>query len=402
MTTSDSGGQGNTALESKGDRHTYVSVDLGAIAGNVKTVKELLPWGCRLMAVVKADAYGHGAVPVARQALAAGADWLGVALAQEALELRQAGIQAPILVLGVAAAADYERLLAADIRITLCSSEQAHLLVIAAARLRRPALAHVKIDSGMGRIGFFPSAAAKAEILELAKLPGLILEGCFTHFARADEADGGSREGQLAIFRAFLAQLRDDGLEFPIAHCANTAMILAMAAADSGRPPAGIADGFDMARLGIGMYGLYPSAVSREWGVPLTPALAWKSRLCHVKWLPAGAALGYGHTWRAAKDTLVGTVPLGYADGFSRRLSNRGQVLVGGREAPVIGRVCMDQFMVDLSGTPAAQAGDEVALIGVQGGEALTAEDMAALLDTINYEVVCKIGSRVPRRYDGG
>ncbi len=375
----------------EGQRPSFVQVDLAAIGRNAKKYQELLAGepGCRLMAVVKANAYGHGALPVAKEALAAGAGWLGVALPQEAFELRQGGITAPILILGYADPAAYEALIRENIRITVFSLEQGQALARAAAAAGRKALVHIKIDTGMGRIGFWPGRAAIEDIEDLAALKELELEGCFTHFARADEDDEKSWLGQRQIFEEFLAALAAKGISFSLVHCANTAAGMRGGAA-----------GMNMCRLGIGLYGLYPSAAAKAWDVlALEPALSWKSCLSHVKWLQPGEAVSYGHIWRAEKKTLVGTVPLGYADGYPRSLSNKGQVLAGGKRAPVIGRICMDQFMVDLTAIPEAQPGDEIVLIGRQGEEEISVDNLADWLNTINYEVVCMIGGRIPRRY---
>ena len=376
------------AAAAKSRRPTRVEVDLGAIAANTRTFKNMLGEGCRLMAVVKADAYGHGAAVVAREALSAGAEWLAVALAQEALELREAGIGAPILILGYTPAEEYPEIIAAGgIRPAIYTLEQARALSAAAAAADARAPYHLKMDSGMSRIGFRPGEEALEEIRRIRELPNLLLEGCFTHFARADENDKSSRDQQFALFIDFADRLRQEG-EIPIVHCANTA-----AAMDF---PAGR---LDMIRLGIGLYGLYPSAEARDWGAELIPALTWKSCLSHVKTVPAGAKVSYGHTWEAKRESVIGTLPVGYADGYSRGLSNKGAVLVRGELAPVIGRVCMDQIMVDLTDIPVAQVGDEAVLLGRQGEKEITADAMAALLDTINYEITCDNGSRVPRLY---
>ncbi len=379
--------EASAAAAARNRRPTYVEVDLPAVASNVKTFRRLLPQGCRLMAVVKADAYGHGAVPVARKALEAGADWLAVALPQEALELREAGIGAPILILGYSPAEDFPELVAAEVRPAIYTLEQARSLDRAAAAAGRKALFHLKVDSGMSRIGFWPGEEALAEIRQINRLKNIRAEGCFTHFARADEDDKTARDRQFDIFCRFVDKLKEE-MDLDIVHCANTA-----AAMDF---PAGR---LDMIRLGIGLYGLYPSGAARAWGVELKPALSWKSCLSHVKTVPAGTRVSYGHTWEAKGPAVIGTLPVGYADGFSRGLSNKGQVLVRGQAAPVIGRVCMDQIMVDLTGIPKASPGDEAVLIGAQGSKTITADDMARLLDTINYEITCDIGARVPRLY---
>jgi len=343
------------------------------------------------MAVVKANAYGHGVLPVASRVLEAGADWLGVALPQEALELREAGVAAPVMILGYTEPESYGRLIEAGIRMTVFSLSQGEALAAAAREAGQKAKVHLKVDTGMGRIGFLPGRQAEAEIKTLADMEWLELEGCFTHFARADEDDEESWRGQFEMFRSFLDKLRGSGVALPIAHCANTA--------------AGMRDAeamMDMWRVGIGVYGLYPSAQARAWGViDLQPALSWKSVLSHVKLIPPGWGVGYGHTWIAEKETLIGTAPVGYADGYSRSLRNKARALVGGKRVPVVGSVCMDQIMLDLTEVPGARPGDEVVLLGRQGDAEVGADELAELLGTSCYEIACVTGNRLPKRYVG-
>ncbi|MCL2120870.1 MAG: alanine racemase [Clostridiales bacterium] len=387
------GAGGGWGAEAKDRRPSFVEVDLDAIDRNLRKLAGLTAGqeDCRMMAVVKANAYGHGAVPVAKRALQSGADWLGVALPQEALELRDAGISAPILTLGYTEPEAYEQLIRAGIRMTVYSLSQGKAMAEAARDTGEKARIHLKMDTGMSRIGFFPTEEAIGEIKALASLAELEMEGCFTHFARSDEAEEESWRTQFRLFMDFLARLKQEGLTFPIVHCANTA--------------AGMRDKtsmLNMFRCGIGIYGLYPSEAAEAWGIlDLEPALRWISRLSHVKWLPKGQGVGYGHTWIAKRDTLVGTVPIGYADGYIKAFNNKGIVLVGGRRAPVIGVVCMDQFMVDLTETPGACAGDEVVLIGSQGNENIGAQELGALAGANNYQMVCTISGRIPRRYIG-
>ena len=383
--------QDYSAGQRRDQRPTSVEIDLAAIAHNAGVFKKLLSQKTRLMAVVKADAYGHGAVPVAYAALAGGATWLGVALAQEALELREAGISAPILVLGYCEAADYPALIAEDIRITISTQAQGRQLAQAAAAgaaMGKRAKVHLKIDTGMGRIGFLPTSQSLEEIKGLAGMDTLELEGCFTHFARADEEDFHDREAQQALFASLVDKLKVMGIPVPIAHSANTAAGINFPRAH-----------MDMVRLGIGLYGLSPSKAQCQYLPGLVPALTWKSRLSHTKRLPAGAGVSYGHVWRAAAETPVGTIPAGYSDGLFRRFFEGGQVLVGETLVPVIGRVCMDQCMVDLSAVPHAVEGDEVVLLGKQGEAVITADDIADCMGTVSYEVFCRISNRVPRHY---
>ena len=372
-------------------RPSFVEVDLGAIASNTRAIRQMIGDDRLLMAVVKADAYGHGVIPVSERVLANGADWLGVALPQEALALREAGVSAPILVLGYSDPDAYRLLIEAGVRMTVYSFAQGEAMALAAREEGARATVHYKIDTGMGRIGFLPGDEALKEIKALAGKSELVSEGCFTHFARADDEDDTSWRGQMRVFDEFLSRLAGEGVAFSMTHCANTAAGL--------RDPSSI---MSMYRTGIGVYGIYPSENTRAWSsIELTPALSWKSVLSHVKWIKKGDGVSYGHIWRAAKDTLVGTVPVGYADGYRRELENKGYILVKGKRAPVIGRICMDMFMVDLSGAPQAKAGDEVILLGRQGDEEISADSLADMTGTISYEIICSIGHRIPRHYVG-
>ena len=275
--------------------------------------------------------------------------------------------------------------------MTVYTRDQGEAIAGAAREMGDKALIHVKVDTGMGRIGFWPGEEAIAGIKALAAMDALTLEGCFTHFACADESADESWQAQLLLFQEFLDRLKEQGVSFPVAHCANTAAGMRSASAR-----------MDMVRAGIGIGGLYPSAQAKAWGVvDLEPALSWRSILSHVKLLPKGCGVGYGHTWIAQKDTLIGTVPVGYADGYTKALENKGVVLVGGKRIPVVGRVCMDQFMVDLTDAPYASSGDKVVLIGRQGEEEISADELSALAGTTCYETVNRISDRVPRVYTG-
>ncbi|MBL8930237.1 MAG: alanine racemase [Kineosporiaceae bacterium] len=367
----------------------WAEVDLDAIKGNVAAAARVS--GTSVMAVVKADAYGHGAVPVARAALEGGATWLGVARAGEALELRAAGLGAPVLLLGYTPPDAVGELLAADVSLTVWSP--AHLDAVAAASraTARGAGVHVKIDTGMNRVGVDPDAAPEL-VRRVLAAESVELQGIFTHFACADEADPASGvtavqqarfAGVLAALEPSFARLDAAGVARPLIHASNSAATLAVPSA-----------AHDLVRFGIAMYGLSPGAA-----VPLPasirPALAWKTVIARIAEVPAGEGISYGHTYHPSARQRIGTLPVGYADGW-RRTSGQ-QVLVGGRRVPVVGRVCMDQCMIDLDSVPQARVGDEVVLIGAQGGEQLTADDVAARWGTIGYEVVCGIAARVPR-----
>jgi alanine racemase len=363
------------------DYSTWVEVDLSAIENNIRRLSQLS--GVQLMAVVKANAYGHGAVPVAQAALRAGAAWCGVARLEEALELRRAGLDCPILLLGYTPPDRLDEAVAQGVSLTLWSVEQAQAAAASGQRVGQPARVHIKVDSGMGRLG-----VQAEDVLALVRaLPpaDLQFEGVFTHFARADEADPGASAAQERRFDGALAALQASGRLPPVVHASNSAAGLT-------RPK----ERFKLVRAGIAMYGLHPSA---ECPLPdgFIPALTWKTILSQVKVLPAGRGVSYGHTYVTQGDERIGTAPVGYADGYRRTVGN--VALVGGQRVPVVGRVCMDQIMLQLDGACLAQAGDEVVLIGQQDQACLRAEDLAKIWGTINYEVVCGIGARVPRLY---
>ncbi len=365
-------------------RAARAEVDLGAVAHNVATLVEMAA-PAALCAVVKADGYGHGAIAVGEAALAAGASWLGVALVEEGAVLRKAGISAPILLLSQARAGDLEAALRWDLRVSAYTPEGVEAAGNAAGRLGKVAKVHLKVDTGMNRVGCRPS-----EALDLARAvdehPHLELEAVWTHCAAADEP-GSFTDEQLDLFDATVAALEAAGLRPPMLHAANSAATI-------DHPRARM----DLARVGIAIYGLTPSP-SLAGRAPLRPAMTLRAEVSMVKRVPAGESVSYGRRHVTDRETTVATVPIGYADGVPRRLAAAGgQVLVGGQRRPIVGVVTMDQLMVDV-GDDEVSVGDEVVLIGEQGDERVTADEWAELLGTINYEVVCAIGPRVPRTY---
>jgi alanine racemase len=364
-------------------RPTRAEIDLGAIGHNVRYFKSLLQPRTRLCAVVKADGYGHGAVETARAALAAGADHLAVAILEEALTLREAGLTAPILILGYTVPAAMPLVAANDLTQTIWEMDQGRALADAAQAQGRRAKAHLKIDTGMGRLGVFPAEAGPLAAA-LSRLPGLDMEGAFTHFAKADAVDKTSAWKQFDAFEQALAAISGQGVTLAIRHAANSAATLEMPRTR-----------LDMARVGVSLYGLAPSD---ECGLdaPLKPAMRLKTRVVFLKDVPAGTALSYGCTYVTPGPARIATLPVGYADGWSRRLTGLAEVVIRGRRAKLAGRICMDQCMADVTGLPGLEAGDEVLLFG---GPELPAEEVAAHLGTINYEVVCMVGRRVPRLY---
>lgn len=373
----------------------WAEIDLDAIAHNVRELRRITHPRARMMAVVKADGYGHGAVAVARTALAAGADMLAVARIDEGIALRQAGLVAPILVFSPTLPAFAEGLITYDLIQSVPGLEMAQQLDGVARRCGQTIPVHLKVDSGMGRLGMLPDKrrgpdpmSAVAEVEAIARLKGLRLEGIYTHFAAADERDKSYAHHQLSVFETFLNALETAGINPGLRHAANSAAIIDLPASH-----------LDAVRPGISLYGLYPSPDVDHRRIDLQPALSLKSRLLQVKAVPAGFKASYGMTWEAPEATVIGTVAAGYADGIQRRLSNRGAMLVNGRRAPIAGRVCMDLIMLDLGADSPAVAGDEVVIIGHQGEARITADDIADQLGTINYEVVFTNSIRVPRRY---
>jgi alanine racemase len=369
--------------------HAFVSwaeIDLDAIAFNVQAIRRQVGEGVEIMPAVKANAYGHGAVPVSKAALQAGATRLAVHRAIEGSELRLAGISAPVLVMGYTPPEGAVLVAQQDLTASLMTIEFAQALSAAAGSLGRKLPVHIKVDTGMSRYGLLPG-----EVLEFARallmLPNLKLEGIFTHFATADSLDQTHVRNQLAVFNGVLAGLREAGIDIPLPHAANSAAIMRLPEAR-----------FKAVRPGIAFYGMAPSS---EWAPPfeIRPALALKSRVCRVRRLPAGAGVSYGRTFVTQRETIAALVSVGYGDGFHRILSNQAQVLVRGQRAPLIGRVCMDQFVVDVTDIPGVQLDDEVVLVGRQGGAEIRAEEVAQLAGTINYEITTGLLPRVARLY---
>jgi alanine racemase len=335
------------------------------------------------MAVLKADAYGHGAIKIARTALSNGASWIGVATLGEALTLRRASIEAPILVLGYLPAWQASDAIRHNIRATVFTRAVLEAFSEAALSLQKTAKVHLKIDTGMGRLGISPGETVS--FVKNIKLPGLELEGVFTHFGRADEADLKSAREQLTIFQAIIAEVEELGLRPPLVHAANTPALINLPEAH-----------FDMVRPGIGLYGLPPSP-NTPLPPEMQPVLSFKTTIGQVKLLQPGSPIGYGATYHTKTDETIAIIPVGYADGFRRAPYTWGEVLVKGQRASLVGRVSMDQAAINVSHIPNVRQGDEVVLIGRQGSEQITAEEVAANLGTINYEVVSQILARVPR-----
>lgn len=370
-------------------RPTWAEINLSHIAHNVREFRNILPAETRILAAVKADAYGHGAVQVARQALAAGVTYLATASVEEAIELRKAEITAPILVLGYTSPSAAEHIVAWDLTQTVFQAEVVEALARAAVAAGKKARVHVKVDTGMGRIGLQAEEAADF-ISQLVKLEGIEVEGLFSHFATADEADKQYANGQILRWTNLLRELEGQAIAIPIRHISNSAAAIEF-------PDMA----YDMVRIGISLYGLYPSAEVDRSKVELRQAMRFATQIVHLKNLPHGAGVSYGATKVEREHALVATIPVGYADGYSRRLSGKAYVLVRGQRAPILGRICMDQCMVDVTGIEGVAIGDEVVLYGAQEKDFISLDEVAGWLGTISYEVACDLGKRVPRLYVG-
>lgn len=368
----------------------YAAVDLSAVVENMERMKEALSPQTRMIGVIKADGYGHGAVPIGRELEKLPyVSGYATATAEEALILRRAGLKKPVLILGYTFPYCYEELILQKIRPTVFRRDMLETLDACAERLGEKALVHVKVDTGMSRIGIRPDEEGLAFMEWVSGLGHIEVEGIFTHFARADERDQTAALAQLTRFTAFAEEAqRRMGRQIPLKHCSNSAGILTLPQAN-----------LSLVRAGISLYGLSPSEeVTREL-LSLRPVLSLKSHLVYVKEIEAGTPVSYGGTFVAKERMWIATVPVGYGDGYPRSLSNKGSVLIRGKRAPILGRVCMDQFMVDVSDIPGAAEGDEVTLIGADGGKEITMEELGELSGRFNYELACDLGRRIPRVY---
>lgn len=372
-----------------GNSRIEAEINLDVISDNFDKMHGSLKDGTLMAAVIKADGYGHGAVMIGRMLEEKDYIWgYCTATAEEALELRHAGLKKPILTLGYIFPEHYEAMIENDIRSCLFTEKMAADFSKAAVRTGRKGYCHLAVDTGMGRIGFRQSEEAFASIERIAAMPGLELEGMFTHFARADEEDTSEAARQLEEFLGFNRQLEKRNVRIPLLHASNSAGILKLKDAN-----------LSMVRAGITMYGLDPSAEVTCRILDLKPAMTLRSHLTYIKTVPAGTAISYGGTYVTEKPARVATVPAGYADGYPRQLSNKGCVIIRGQKAPILGRVCMDQFMVDVTHIPEASEGDEVILLGKMGKASINAEEIGSISGRFNYEFVCDINKRVPRIY---
>jgi alanine racemase len=368
-------------------RPTRVEISLDALQHNIHAFQQKLPDSIRIMAVVKADAYGHGAVEVSKEAVRCGVDYLAVAFLDEALELRNAGITAPILALGYTSPEGLSIALQHDITINVYSQEVLEALKVLKSDTKKLKI-HIKLDTGMGRLGLQTGPEAIAFIEEALQLPGIEVEGLFTHFANADEIDKSYTFEQYRRMERIVQHFKDKGVEFTYLHAGNSAAAIDLPELT-----------YNMVRLGISMYGLYPSNEVNASAIELKPVLSLKTGVVHLKTLPPDSGISYGTIYHTKDDEQIATLPIGYADGYSRMLTQKAEALIHGHRVPVVGRICMDQCMIRVSEVQQAKPGDEVVLIGEQGGQRISVEEVASMLNTINYEITCMISHRVPRIY---
>lgn len=364
-------------------------IDLDAIEYNIEKMKENLPEDTKLIVVAKADCYGHGALQTTSLLSLKEYVWgFAVATLDEAIVLRRGGITKPILVLGCIFPEQWIDALENNIRITVYTEELTKVLSDLAVKIGRKAYVHVKLDTGMGRIGFTPGKEGADKIEEISKLPNIVMEGLYTHFSKADEGDKSYTMKQMEAYTWMKKELTGRGITFSYYHCCNSAGIIDLKGA-----------GQNLARAGISTYGMYPSEEVHKENVDLKPALELISHVAFVKWVDEGKMISYGGTYVTKRRTKIATIPVGYGDGYPRSLSNKGYMLIHGKKAPIIGRVCMDQCMVDVTEIEDVKFGDEVVLVGRDGDEYLSVETLSRLSDRFNYEFVCLMGKRIPREY---
>lgn len=365
------------------DLRTYALINLDNIEYNCENVRKKLAPGTKLLGVIKADAYGHGAVEIGKL-IEAKCDFFGVACIEEALELKKAGIKIPLLILGRVFPWDYENVVRYDIRIPVFSYEDAKALSDESVKQNKTTPFHFCIDTGMSRIGFQVNEDSADICKKITELPSIRPEGLFSHFATADETDLSKAIKQREKYKLFVNMLEQRGIDIEIKHLNNSAGIM------------NFDEYFDMCRMGIILYGLYPSEEVNPSLLDIKPVMSWIARISHVKTLEPGREISYGGTFKTSEPTRVATIPVGYADGYPRCLSNKGKVLINGKEAKILGRVCMDQFMVDVTDID-CKPGDEAVLVGSSGDKALSMEEVSGSAYSFNYELPCRVARRVPR-----
>lgn len=370
-------------------KRVCAKIDLDALKYNISSIESAVNKNAGVVAVIKTDGYGHGAIPIATYLEKDNRIWgYAVATAEEADILKQAKIKKPVLILGAVFPYAYPMLIKQGVRMTVFSYETAKEISYEALKLQKTAKIHIKMDTGMGRIGFPPNSNSLREIKKIAALPNIKIEGIFTHFAKADFSDKTSANSQLMRFKEFIRSVEREGIELTVRHCSNSAGIMDMPEAN-----------LDMVRAGIILYGLMPSDEVKKDNVPLKPLMSLESHVVHVKKVAPMTGISYGHTYVTKEEKMIATIPVGYGDGYPRTLSNKGYVLINGQRAKICGRVCMDQMMVDVTNISDVNVGDTVTLLGTNGGLQITAEELGDLSGRFNYELVCDIGKRVPRLY---
>ncbi len=365
---------------------TQAKIDLDAVEYNYNNTRAKLPQGCKLLGVIKADAYGHGAVELARF-LENKCDFFGVACIEEAVELKKAGIKTPILILGYVAPAFYDLVVKYDIRIPVFSYDTAKALSDEAVKHGKTVPFHFCIDTGMSRIGFQVNEESADVCKQICALPNIEAEGLFSHFATADESDLTKALAQREKYKKFVEMLESRGIQIPIKHLNNSAGIM------------NFDEYFDMCRMGIILYGLYPSEEVDKSLLEIKPVMSWLTHISHIKTLEAGREVSYGGTFKTTESRVIATIPVGYADGYPRCLSNKGRVIINGQYAPIVGRVCMDQFMVDVTDVDGAELDSIVTLVGKDGDAELSMEEVSNAAYSFNYELPCRVARRVPRTY---
>ncbi|MBM7704125.1 alanine racemase [Metabacillus iocasae] len=369
-------------------RDTWAEIDVNAIQYNMEQFRAYVTPSTQLMAVVKADGYGHGAIEAAKAAIAGGATYLGVALLDEAIELREAGIDTPILILGYTAPHAIERALEANVTLTVFDHEVADAIIEASQKQGKVANVHLKVDSGMSRVGVRTPNAAYELAAKIHVSSSVKLEGIFTHFAHADSTDFHYTKKQFSVFSSIVDFLKEKDIIIPVKHCCNTAGTMNFKEMH-----------LDMVRVGIGLYGLYPDESLKNHSIVLKQAMSFKTSIAFVKEVEAGQPISYGCTYVPEHTSMIATLPVGYADGLSRLLSNKGYMMTKESKVPIVGRVCMDQTMIDVTNLEHAEVGEEVTIFGYDHHAFQSVDEVASLMGTINYEVVCLIGKRVPRVY---
>lgn len=365
----------------------WAEIDLDAICFNLKETRKRIKPGTKIMAVIKADGYGHGAVPIAK-VLDSIVDAYGVAILEEGIELRRAGITKPILVLGYTQPELYSLMIEYNIMTTVFQFDMAQRMSQEAIRQGKIAKIHIKLDTGMSRIGFYPTIESREEIKKIKRLPGIEIDGLFTHFAKADEANKEFTKIQFERYMNFIKQLEQDEIDIPVKHVSNSAGIIDI-------PDVNL----NMVRSGISTYGLYPSEEVEKRNLKLKPAMSIRAKISYVKEVEAGIGISYGSTFVTQRKTKVATIPVGYGDGYPRALSNQARVLIHGKSASILGRICMDQFMIDVTEIEDVSMGDIVTLVGEDGTERIQVEELSQIAYSFPYEFVCDVGKRIPRVY---